>query len=79
MKGDLLKVIGIVVAIVVAAFIFAKAFIDGKKIDAQTKLMALKLDHDHKERMADKLIEYHRQAYGNSRSFFYHENFKPSA
>ncbi len=79
MKNDLLKVICWVVGIIVVAWIIGKAIVQGKEIMAEAQLMAQRLEHQHEERMADKFIQYHHQAFGCSRHFFYSpDNLRPS-
>jgi len=80
MRNDLLTALCWIVGIIFAVWIIAKAIVQGKEIMAEAMLMAQKLEHQHKERIADKFIQYHRQAFGCSRHYLYAPgDFKPGA
>jgi uncharacterized membrane protein (Fun14 family) len=64
MKNDLLKVVFLVIGIIARAFILGKALVDAIKIEADGQLAIAKAEQEHKERMADKFIAIHQQAFG---------------
>jgi hypothetical protein len=71
---DLIKVILWVAGIIAAACIIYKAIVEAIKISADGKLAVVKAELDHKEKMTDKLIAYHRQTFGASHRYFYSQD-----
>lgn len=80
MKNGLLKVLLVVIGIIAVAFIVGKAIVEAAAISAQSQLAIAQADNQHKEKMADKFIQYHRQAFGSKQFFCSAPNdFRPSA
>lgn len=64
--------------LIAVAYLIGKSIVDAVLASNEGQLAVARAEHDHKERMADKFIQYHRQANGSSRHF-YHSDFRPEA
>jgi hypothetical protein len=80
MKNDLLKAALWVFGIIVVAYLIGKAIVDGMKISADGQLAAVKAEHEHQEKMFNRVIALHQKVFGTSHCYFSspHDDFKPN-
>ncbi|MEQ8363574.1 MAG: hypothetical protein RH948_11945 [Cyclobacteriaceae bacterium] len=78
--SEIIKTALWIAGLIFIACMVIDAIFKGKLILSNTQLTALKLEHEHKEKMADKFIQYHRQAYGSPHSYvsYPHDSIKPN-
>jgi hypothetical protein len=80
MKNDLLKASLWIVGIIVVAYLIGKAIVNAMKISVEGQLATVKAKNEHKEKMVDKLMQYHHQAFSHSRHCFYStDDLRPTA
>lgn len=78
MNDRLLNTLLWITALVTIVYMICKAIREGKFILVNANLASQRLEHEHQERMIDKLIQYHRQTSRSTGYMFHSDNFRPT-
>lgn len=78
MNHRLLNTLLWVAGIITAVYMICEAIREGRFVLVNANLASQKLEHEHQERMIDKLVQYHRQASRPMGHMFHVDSFRPT-